>query len=141
MYFTVTYDGVPVGATEFEGWGVRAGPLFVLPSYFAFGLARPARRLGIAFLAAQWKRVPRAAAARAWYAASAAMDALEERLGLLDASGAAVSSPRVTLVELPRRAPRPGAYVIVDLGEAGSARGARRPSMPSRGGDAPRPAA
>ena len=82
LYFTVTYDGVPVGAAELEGWGIRAGRLFVLPSYFAFGLARPARRLGIAFLAAHWVRVPGAVASRAWYAASAAMEAIEERLGL-----------------------------------------------------------
>jgi hypothetical protein len=141
MYFTVTYDGVPIGATEVEGSGVRAGRLFVLPSYIAFGLARPARRLGIAFLAAHWVRVPRSVAARAWDAASAAMDAIEDRLGLLDASGAAVPSPRVALVELPRRSPIAGPYVVADLGEAGAARGALVPATPARGGDASRPAA
>jgi hypothetical protein len=132
---------VPVGVTELEGWGVRAGRLFVLPSYFAFGLARPARRLGIAFLAAHWVRVRRSVAARAWYAASAAMDAIEDRLGLLDASGAAVPAPRITLVELPRRARMAGTYVVADLGEAGAARGALVPAKPPRGGDASRPAA
>jgi len=141
MHFTVTYDGVPIGATELEGSGVRAGRLFVLPSYLAFGLARPARRLGIAFLASHWVRVPGSVAARAWYAASAAMEAIEERLGLLDASGVAVPSPRLALVELPRRSPMAGTYVVADLGEAGAARGALVPTKQPRGGDASRPAA
>jgi hypothetical protein len=141
VYFTVTYDGVPIGATELEGWDVGAGRLYVLPSYIAFGLARPARRLGIAFLAAHWKRVPQSVAARAWGAASAAMEAIEERLGLLDASGAAVPTPRIALVELPRRSPIAGTYVVADLGEAGAARGALVPAKQPRGGDASRPAA
>ena len=141
MYFTVTCDGVPIGATEIEGWGIRAGRLFPLRAYAAFGLSRPARRLGVAFVAAHWSRVPAATAARAWHAASAEMEALESRLGLLDASGAAVPSPRIAIVELPRRSPLAGTYVVVDLGEAGAARGALRPSTPTRGTDASRSAA
>jgi hypothetical protein len=141
VYFTVTCDGVPIGATELEGWGVRAGRLAVLPSYAAFGLSGPARRLGVAFLAVHWSRVPGPAAARAWDAASAGMSALEMRLGLLDASGVAVPSPRIVLVDLPRRSPMAGTYVMADLGEAGAARGALRPSSPTRGTDASRPAA
>ena len=141
MYFTVTYDGVPVGATDLSGWGVRAGRLFALPSYVAFGLSRPARRLGIAFVAMHWARVPPPIAARAWQAATPAMEAIEDRLGLLDATGAAVPSPRITLVELPRRSPIAGTYVVADLGEAGAARGALLPLEPTRGGGASRPAA
>jgi hypothetical protein len=141
MYFTVTCDGVPIGATELEGWGVRAGRLAALPSYDAFGLSRPARRLGIAFLALHWARVPAPSAQRAWQGASDAMHALELRLGLLDAGGVAVPSPRIALVELPRRSPLAGKYVVADLGEAGAARGALRTSTPTRGADASRSAA
>ena len=141
MYFTLTCDGVPIGATELDGWGVRAGQVAPLPSYDAFGLSRPARRLGIAFLAVHWARVPAPSAERAWQAAIDAMNALEIRLGLLDASGAAVPSPRIALVELPRRSPMAGTYVVADLGESGAARGALRPSRPTRGTDASRPAA
>ena len=141
MYFTVTYNGVPIGATELNGWGVRAGRLFALPAYGAFGLSHPARRLGIAFLALQWTRVPAPIAARAWNAATAAMDAIEERLGLLDASGAAVPSPRIAIFELPRRSPLAGAYVVADLGEGGAVRGALLPREPLGGTDASRPAA
>jgi hypothetical protein len=141
VYFTVTCDGVPIGATELDGWGIRAGPFAPLPSYRAFGLSRPACRLGIALLAMRWSRVPTAVAARAWDAASAEMDALEERLGLLDTAGAAVPSPRLAVVELPRRSRLAGTCVVADLGEAGSARGALRPSRPSGSSDASRPAA
>jgi hypothetical protein len=141
VYFTVTCDGVPIGATELDGWGVRAGRLFTLPAYAAFGLSQPARRLGIAFVAMHWSRVPARTAARAYKSASAEMDALETRLGLLDASGAAVPSPRISLIELPRRSPMAGTYVVADLGEAGAARGALRPSTPTQGMDASRPAA
>jgi hypothetical protein len=141
VYFTVTYNGVPVGSTELNGWGVRAGRLFTLPAYVAFGLSRPARRLGIALLAVQWTRVPAPIAARAWYAATAAMDAIEERLGLLDAGGAAVLSPRIAIVELPRRSPLAGTYVVADLGEGGAMRGARLPREPRGDTDASRPAA
>jgi hypothetical protein len=141
VYFTVTCDGVPIGATELEGWGVRAGFLAPLPAFAAFGLQRPARRLGVAFLAGLWSRVPAAAAARAWRAASAQMEALEARLGLVDTSGATVPSPRVAVVDFPRRSQMAGIYVLVDLGEAGAARGALRPSKPVGGSDASRPAA
>lgn len=141
MYFTVTCDGVPIGATELDGWGVRVGPLAPLPSYAAFGLHRPARRLGIALLATHWSRVSRAAATRAWDAAGAATDALEIRLGLLDVAGVTVPSPRIALVELPRRSLRPGTYVVADLGEAGAAHGAVRGSPPTSDRDASRPAA
>jgi len=141
VYYTVTYDGVPIGATEIEGWGVLAGRLFALRAYAAFGLPRPARRVGIALVAAYWSRVPAATAARAWQAASAEMEALETRLGLLDVSGVAVPSPRISIIELPRRSPMAGTYVVADLGEAGAARGALRPSKPSQGADAFRPAA
>src|SRR3982751_6164374 len=64
VYFTVTYDGVPIGATELAGSGVRVGRLFVLPSYAACGLSQRARRLGVAFMAAHWSRVPASTAAR-----------------------------------------------------------------------------
>ena len=141
MLYTVTYDGVPIGATEFEGWGLRVGRLFPLRAYAAFGLSRAAHRVGIALMAAHWSRVPAATAARAWRAASAEMEALERRLGLLDMLGAAVPSPRISLVELPRRSPMAGTYVVADLGEAGAARGALRPSKPIQGADASRPAA
>jgi hypothetical protein len=141
VYFTVTYDGVPIGATMLEGWGVCAGRLFVLPAYEAFGLSRPARRLGIAFIATHWSRVPAPTAARAWRVASDEMGTLETRLGLLDASGAAVPSPRIAIVELPRRSPMAGAHIVADLGEAGAARGAILPQKPIRGMDASRPAA
>jgi hypothetical protein len=141
VYFTVTYDGVPIGATELEGWGVRAGRFAALPSFIAVGLSRPARRLGIAFVAIHWSRVPSSTAARAWNVASAEMGAHEVRLGLLDASGAAVPSPRITVVELPRRSPMAGTYIIADLGEAGSGRGAVRQTEPTRGSGAARPAA
>ena len=141
MYLTITWDGVPIGATELDGWGVRAGRFAPLPSYAAFGLSRPARRLGIAFLATHWARVPAASARRAWQAAADAMSALEIHFGLLDASGATVRSPRIGLVELPRRSPMAGTYVIADLGESGAGRGARRPLRPTPGTDASRPAA
>jgi hypothetical protein len=141
VYYTVTYDGVPIGATEIDGWGVLAGRLFPLRAYAAFGLSRPARAMGIAFVATRWSRVPAAAAARAWQAASAEMETLEVRLGLLDVSGAAVPSPRISLIELPRRSPMAGTYVVADLGEEGAARGALRPSKPTRGADASRQAA
>jgi hypothetical protein len=141
VYFTVTCDGVPIGATELEGWGVRAGRLGTLSAYAGFGLARPARRLGIAFVATHWSRVPTATAARAWDAAIADMSALEARLGLLDVSGVAVPSPRIMLVELPRRSPMAGTYVVADLGEAGAGRAALQPIRPTRGTDASRPAA
>jgi hypothetical protein len=141
VYFTVTCDGVPVGATELEGWGVRAGRLATLPAYLSFGLACPARRLGIAFLATHWSRVPAHAAARAWQAAAAEMDALGMRLGLLDAAGVAVPSPRIAVVELPRRSPMAGTYALADLGAAGAASGAVRRSVPTQGTDASRPAA
>lgn len=55
--------------------------------------------------------------------------------------GVAVPSPRIALVELPRRSPLAGKYVVADLGEAGAARGALRTSTPTRGADASRPAA
>ena len=143
MYFTVTYDGVPIGATEITGLGICVGRLFVLPSYAAFGLSPPARRLGIAFMAAHWSRVPSATAARAWRAASAEMDRLEVRFGLVDAKGATVPTPRIALIELPRRSPMAGAYIVVDLGEAGAACGALVlvPSTFIRGSDTSRPAA
>jgi hypothetical protein len=141
VYFTVTYDGVPIGATEITGLGICVGRLFVLPSYAAFGLSQPARRLGIAFMAAHWSRVPSSTAARAWRAASAEMDRLEVRFGLLDAKGAAAPTPRIAIVELPRRSPMAGAYVVVDLGEAGAACGALVPSTSIRDSDTTRPAA
>ena len=141
MYFTVTCDGVPIGATELDGWSLRAGVLATLPAFAAFGLNVPARRLGIALVATGWSRVPAAAADRAWQAARARMDELEERLGLVDASGAAIPTPRVALVELPRRSPMAGTYIMVDLGEAGAARGALRRSPPVGDGAARRPAA
>lgn len=141
MYFTVTFDGVPIGATELDGWGVRAGRFAALPSYDAFELSRPARRLGIAFVAVHWARVPAPSATRAWQAATEAMRALEMRLGLIDASGAAVPSPRIALVELPRRSPMAGRYVVADLGEPGAARGALQSPRPTQDADASRPAA
>ena len=141
MQFTLTCDGVPIGAAELDGWGVRAGRLAPLPAYDAFGLARPARRLGVAFIALRWTRVPVASAERAWRAANDAMNSLEPRLGLIDASGATVHSPRIAIVELPRRSPLAGTYVVADLGEAGAARGALRPSAPTQDVDASRPAA
>jgi hypothetical protein len=141
VYFTVTCDGVPIGATELEGWGMRAGVLARLPAFTAFGLHVPARRLGIAFMAVSWSRVPAAAASRAWQAASGRMEELEERLGLLDASGSAVPSPKIALVDLPRRSRMQGTYILVDLGEAGAARGALRRSPPAGDGAESRPAA
>jgi hypothetical protein len=141
VYFTVVCDGVPIGATELEGWGMRAGVMIPSPAFEALGLHVPARRLGVAFVALHWSRVPAATAARAWQAASREMDALESRLGLLDVSGASVPSPRIALVTLPRRSRRAGTFVLADLGEAGAARAALSPVRPSAGGNASRPAA
>jgi hypothetical protein len=69
------------------------------------------------------------------------MERLEVRLGLLDASGVAVPSPQIAIVELPRRSPIAGTYVLADLGEAGAARGALQSPKQTRGTDASRPAA
>lgn len=55
--------------------------------------------------------------------------------------GVAVPSPRIAPVELPRRSPLAGKYVVADLGKAGAARGALRTSTPTRGADASRAAA
>ena len=124
-----------------DGCGMCVAPLVSLSSYSAFGLRRPARRLGIALLAIRWSRVSRAAAARAWDAASAEAEALEMRLGLLDVAGAAVPSPRIALVDFPRRSPWTGTYVMADLGEAGAVHGAIQLTRPTSGGNASRPAA
>jgi hypothetical protein len=139
VYFTVTCDGVPIGATELEGWGVRAGPLVVLPAYAALELGGPARQLGIALLAVSWRRVPSLVATRAFEAASRQAEALEARLGLLDGTGASVPAPRIVLVEVPRRSPLAGRYVIADLGEEGAGRGALRqaPLVDDRGRSRP----
>jgi hypothetical protein len=141
VYFTVTCDGVPIGATELEGWGVRAGPLARLPAYEAFGLSGTARRLGIALLALRWSRVPAIVAARAYRGARTDTEALEPRLGLVNVAGAAVPTPRLALVEFPRRSALPGTYIIADLGEAGAGRGAVQHTSPPGRQDSSRPAA
>jgi hypothetical protein len=141
VYCTVTCDGVPIGATELEGWGVRAAWLTPLPAYAEFNLSAPARRLGIALLAVTWRRVPSSVANHAFRAASEQAEALEPRLGLLNVAGASVPAPRIALVDMPRRSPLAGTYVIADLGEEGAARAALRPSPPVNDRGRSRPAA
>ena len=141
MRCTLTCDGVPVGVADLAGGGLRAGRLAPLPGYEAAGLARAARRLGVALLVARGPRVPPAAGARALAAATADAAALVARLGLRDARGAAVAVVRLAGVELPRRSPLAGAYGVADLGEEGAGRGAVEPGAPAAGRDASRPAA
>jgi hypothetical protein len=124
-----------------QGSGVRAGTLARLPAYDAFNLSGTARRLGIALLALRWSRVPPVVAARAYQGAGAGMEALEPRLGLVDIAGAAVPTPRLALVEFPRRSALAGTYVVADLGEAGAGRVAVQHGPPLGRQDRSRPAA
>jgi hypothetical protein len=118
MQFIVTCDGVPIGVAALDGLGMQAGRLATMPAFESFNLGPPARRLGVAFLALQWRRVPAEVGERAFRAAAIEMDAFEPRFGLLDMAGASVPAPRIALIDFPRRSTRPGLYAVVDLGEA-----------------------
>ena len=141
MYFTVTCDGVPIGATKLDGCGVRAGILMTLPAFEALRIRPIARALGVACLATGKRRVRATTAERAYRGARERMASFEPRLGLLDDNGRTVPTPTIVIVELPRRSRYAGVFILVDLGEAGAGRGAMQPATPVDGQDTSRPAA
>jgi hypothetical protein len=92
-------------------------------------------------LVSEWRRVPAAAAVRAVDAAERAAEALTPRLGLESGDGETAAVVRLYLVEMPRRSPRPGVYVVADLGEAGAGRLAPLSAPPATRPESARPAA
>ena len=137
MWYTLTFDGLPVGRVDLTNAPRAIGPLLAVPAFETTGLRTAARRLGLALRVIGAHRVIGTVAARALAGALRQSTTLRDRLGLVDFWGRHAGVVSITVVEFPRA----DALVVARLREQAAGRRASLDVTPADPGHRSRPAA